>query len=128
MKTVLAMMIFFGATSAFANVAIECGNQVNKEDGTVGQRIFMLSSEDGQALKVYNSADQEMRNAKLQQGPNNTLILTVVQDQGLGGPVGLKFIIPDYRGQNIITAEQYAVGGFAGGSKVGKLDCVVSEM
>jgi hypothetical protein len=128
MKTIFGLMMLFVASSAFANVAIECGTQVNRNDGTVGKRSFLISSEDGRTYKAYDSADRPIRNSKIQQGPNQSLMLTIVMDQGLGGPVGVRFVIENYRGQNFIIASKYALGGFAGGSKVGELNCTVSEM
>lgn len=125
MKTFLSLMILLGTSSAFANVSIECGTQVNAQDGTVGKREFLISSEDGK-IKVYNSANQEVKSAKVQKDAKGNLVLLVVRDQGIGGPVGVKYVIQDVNDTNITTADKIAVGGFAGGTKVGQLDCVVS--
>lgn len=124
----VALALTINCTSAIANTAIECGKNVNLDDGTVGTRTFLLSSEDGKPMAAYNAANKKIAGAKITQGADGGLILTVVNQNGLGGPIGEKFVIKNPKGGNFTKAHHIMVGGFAGGSEVGTLDCVVSEM
>jgi hypothetical protein len=128
MKTILAVLMVLAASPAFANTAIECGTDVNFDDGVVGQRAFLLSSEDDETFKAYNSANEQIKNVKIKKQADGSITMLAVKDQGIGGPVGIKFVIEAYSGENFTVANKFAVGGFAGGTKVGKLDCTVIEM
>jgi len=128
MKKILAVLMVLATSPAFANVAIECGKDVNFDDGTVGQTAFLLSSEDHINFKAYNSKNLQIKGAKIQKAADGTITMTVIHAQGIGGGVGVKYVIEDAQGENFTVANKFAIGGFAGGSKVGQLDCVVIEM
>ena len=120
------------AAPAFANIAIECGTGIKPDNAGIVKRKFMISSEDGElsgpaggTWSLYDSKNQEKRNATLKSDANKNLILTISIDAS--AHVGVQYTMQNPWGQDNVQAVEKQLGGFAGGTTTATLDCVVFE-
>ena len=138
MKNLVAALVFFSiSSSAFASSYVSCGQGEPDDEILFGsaQEIQISSGDDAYAgpvggtweLKLKTKEDWMAANkavtASTTRDSQNRVVVTIsmVQAQGLG-PVGVKYVLTDLYA-DYPTLEKFAIGGFAGGSKVGQYSC-----
>lgn len=127
MKTVLALGILLGVSSAFASTVTECGYNLDTATGQLENVEITIVSDGAQPVKVYNSEGQLLTNATLGGGPNRSLIVLNTRTDAQGVSHGIKYVIDAFHGEKTSIARKSIIGGVAGGYSAGTMDCVLSE-
>ena len=135
MKSIFATLaLSLLAVPAFANIKIECGHGVKADQSGLEHVKFVIESDDGELsgpaggtwhLYTSHSRNRELTKATLKTDRNKNLILSISTAASAG--VGVQYILENPWGRETIQAKEKQIGGFAGGSETGQLDCVVFE-
>lgn len=139
MKSLLAFAVLcLLASTSHASSMVSCGTGEPNEELSYGaNQELQISSGDDQyegqvdgtwSLKLKTQADWMKATpavtAKTTKNEEGATVITVrmIQAQGMG-PVGIQYVLTDLY-SDTPTLEKYAIGGFAGGSKVGTYNCI----
>jgi|GEM_PF-5891831 len=127
------------ATTSFAHAAyyVECGADLNEDEGTFEAVSFRASSQD-EIFRGLNSdvwsvalsedwlADGKATAKVIQLDGSKNLEIIVAKGRGQSR-VGKRFVIVDMYA-DFPTLDVYNVGGFAGGVKTNQYDCFTAQM
>lgn len=128
------------ATTSFAHAAymVECGTELNEDEGTFKEVVFQASSED-EIFRGVNGKEWDVAlgdnwlaagkaKAKVIRTPTGgkDLQVTVVRGEGLA-QIGKRYVVVDMYA-DFPTLDVYNVGGFAGGVKTNQFECFSTQM
>ncbi len=127
------------ATTSFAHAAyfVECGVNLNEDEGTFEKVVFQASSQD-EIFSGLNSdvwsvalgekwlADGKASAKVVQLESSKNLEIIVAKGTGLSR-IGKRFVVVDMYA-DFPTLDVYNVGGFAGGVKTNQYECFSTQM
>lgn len=127
------------ATTSFAHAAyyVECGAELNEDEGTFKAVSFRASSQDevftglnsdvwSVALSEDWLADGKATAKVIQLEGSKNLEVVVAKGTGLSR-IGKRFVVVDMYADYPVL-EVYNVGGFAGGVKTNEYECFTAQM
>jgi len=128
------------ATTSFAHAAyyVECGTELNEDEGTFKEVAFRASSQDeifsGENGKEWDVALGEnwlaagKATARVARPATGGKDLQIIVSRGEGiSRIGKRYVIVDMYA-DFPVLDVYNVGGFAGGVKTNQFECFTAQM